>query len=1354
MAMGQSYPLNRYSVKDGLAQSVVNTIIQDQHGLIWFGTQDGISQFDGLEFTNYSTAKGLSHNVVRKIIHGPDYTLWIATDDGLSIFDVENKSFEVYRRPTIPGSRVRGLHRDTEGKFWVGTNNGVVRDPLGEHPMFLTEENGLPSSRVYAIAEDSLHRIWIGTDAGIAVWQDSVVQVYDKSNGLPNQKIRALHVTPQGDIWIGSYADGVTRYSDHQFTHFGTDMGLPPNRVTNITRDQKGKLWMGTDGGGALVYNDQGFDIFDESKGIQDESVSAIYQDLEGNFWFGTFGGGVYKLSVMNILTYTTAHGLISNNVTSLHRTHKGELWVGTNNDGITRLNGDEVSYLTSAEGLPDDRIFVIYESSDHSIWIGTEGGLTRYRNGYLKTWDESDGLTSTSVRTVMEASDGSIWFGTFQGGAYHLKNGKIRPYSTEKTLPNNDVFNIRELKTGEIWVGTDGGISVIHKGELINVITREDGLIDNRVSTLQVGRDSSIWIGTFGGGLSVYKNGEFRNYTTLDGLPNNIISFTLQDQSGSWWIGTKNGVTRYNGNSFSYYNAQNGLPSDEVNQRTGLIDSEGYLWFGTIEGVTRIDPNQRQKNTVKPPVYITKMAVLDQDTTTNSKLTLSHDENYLKFEYLALCYTNPKNVKYKYKLEGLDNRWHTSTNRNIQYTSLAPGDYTFRVIASNNDGIWNYDGDAVSFTIMKPFWQTYWFIGACILFLIGGGFWGIRWREERLQRYNRKLKRLVDEKTGELRRSEQLFRLIMENAGDLITMTDSNGDIEYISPSSIKLLGYRPSELIDKNIRSFIHPEDLRKVSLGNANMIRSNKTRNTEHRIKHRDGSWHTFISTQNVVQNEEDDTSLIIISHDITDRKKAEEELLDAKEKAEAANQAKSSFLANMSHELRTPLNAILGFSQILHRNLNIPTKERDYIQIMYKSGRHLLSMINDILDLSKVEAGRMEINPELIELRSYLGDLQNMFELKARDKGLTLEMHLSDELPDHIKLDAKKLRQILINLISNAIKFTHQGSVSLWVDFADVNGKEMLEFRVKDTGRGISEDEVSEIFSPFKQSKKQFSKGTGLGLSISQHLANLLEGDLTVTSELGVGSTFTLHLPFHEIKKGDEVTNYRQHKRKVDTIEGDAEWTVLVADDVDENRALVTAMLEGVGFTCLEARDGREAIELYDKHHPDFVILDIVMPKVDGREAFTEIRKRDNQVPIIALTASGFANTKQELLDMGFNDYISKPFDEHELFNAISEALDIRFTYLDQEAFEGSDLHANGDKNHRIKKISTLIQNELSSEVKDELKRALEFTDMDSLKELLPELNAHEELAQTLQLAIQDGDYRFLLELDEELERVLS
>jgi PAS domain S-box-containing protein len=1356
LVFSQSYPLNHYSVEQGLAQSVINTIVQDHNGIIWFGTQDGISRFDGQSFTNYSTGKGLSHNVVRKMIKGPDKTLWIATDDGLSLFDLEEETFRVLRPPVLPGERVRGLFKDSDGNIWVGTNHGVIRNPLSENPLTITAEDGLPHEFIFTIAQDTSGQLWLGTDNGIAIWQDSIHTVYNTQNGLVNHRVRTLHPAPDGTMWIGSYADGVTHFKNQTFSHYSRTDGLPPNRVTNMFSAQDSTVWMGTDGGGALAYQNGSFETFGKPQGLANSSVSALYQDHEGNYWFGTFGGGVYKWSFRHILAYTTDHGLTSNNITSSHRTHEGELWIGTNNEGITRIQGKQVRYLNTDNGLPDNRIFVIYEDSKHDLWIGTDGGLTHYQNGRLRTWDTDDGLTSTSVRTIIEASDGSMWFGTFRGGAYQLKNGQLTHYSVDDILPNNDVFNIREATNGNIWIGTDGGISIVSDGSLANILTTDDGLIDNRVSTLQQGNDGRMWIGTFGGGLSIYDQGTFKNISSQEGLPNNIICFTLQDQNEIWWIGTKNGLAKYDGQQFSYFNAQNGLPSDEINQRTGFMDHEGYLWFGTIEGITRLNPNQQNRNEVPPPVYITDLSIFEEDTTTNTFLDLSYNENYLKFEYLALCYTNPENVLYKYKLDGLDNKWHTTTNRNIQYTSLAPGEYTFHVIARNNDGVWNEIGDNLSFEIHPPFWNTYWFMGSSVLVLLILGFWGLQWREARLQQYNKKLKRLVNEKTEELQRSEHLFRLIMENAGDLITMTSANGEIEYVSPSSIKLLGYRPAEIIGHNIRSYIHPEDLRKVSLGSSQAIRSNKTRNIEHRLKHRDGTWHTFISTQNVVHNDEDnDTSLIIISHDITERKQAEEQLVEAKENAEAANKAKSTFLANMSHELRTPLNAILGFSQILHRNRNIPVKERDYVQIMHKSGRHLLSMINDILDLSKVEAGRMELHPEVFEIKSFLGDLRNMFELKARDKGITLTMHLGDSIPTHIKLDPKKLRQILINLISNAIKFTDEGSVSLEVQALGGEESSQLEFKVIDTGRGISASEIEEIFKPFQQSKMKFSQGTGLGLSISQHLAELMGGSLSATSKQGAGSTFTLKLPYEDVDEADQISHFGEERKKVKSINSDREWSILVVDDVDENRALVTAMLEEAGFHCVEAIDGHDAIKTYQAEEPDLIIMDIVMPRMDGREAFQRIRALNKSVPIVALTASGFANTRQELIDMGFDDYISKPFSEHELFSSIGEQLDLTFEYSDKPLDSEGSLNGQDEqyKREQLKHIASLIL-ELDETKRMELRRAIEFTDIDSLKKLLPNIKSYADLHQRLSRAIRDGDYRFLLELDEYLVHILD
>jgi PAS domain S-box-containing protein len=391
---------------------------------------------------------------------------------------------------------------------------------------------------------------------------------------------------------------------------------------------------------------------------------------------------------------------------------------------------------------------------------------------------------------------------------------------------------------------------------------------------------------------------------------------------------------------------------------------------------------------------------------------------------------------------------------------------------------------------------------------------------------------------------------------------------------------------------------------------------------------------------------------------------DELVSARKEAEEANQAKSVFLARITHELRTPLNAILGYSQIMAKDKSIADNHKLYIDSMYRSGIHLLNMINDILDLSKIEASRMELQNDEFDLRLVINDIHEMFRLKAIEKGLTLDVILSEDVHPYVEGDRSKLNQVLINLLGNAVKFTDKGSVSLKIEVKTLDNaleKQLLSFVVNDTGIGIPQEDIIKIFEPFHQAKNSISQGTGLGLSITSRIVTLMGGQIEVSSKLGLGSTFDLKIP---LKKLDTIAKEASNMfSKVESILSPKPFRILVVDDVEHNRQVVGLLMERLGAHVTEANNGLEAVESFEEINPHLIIMDIIMPVMDGVKAMRLIKKhkKGKDIPIIALTASGFDDKRDKLIAAGFTDYILKPFVEENLLESIHKHCDIEFEF---------------------------------------------------------------------------------------------
>jgi PAS domain S-box-containing protein len=510
-----------------------------------------------------------------------------------------------------------------------------------------------------------------------------------------------------------------------------------------------------------------------------------------------------------------------------------------------------------------------------------------------------------------------------------------------------------------------------------------------------------------------------------------------------------------------------------------------------------------------------------------------------------------------------------------------------------------------------------------------------------------------------------------VENSPTIVIITDTEANIQYVNPKFIEVTGYSAEEVVGKTprmLKSGQHPVEFYRYLW---NTITEGKTWFGEFCNRKKNGELYWEAASISPVRGKDGRVhSFLAIKEDVTGIKRVAEELKQAKDAAEAANQAKSAFLASMSHEIRTPLNAILGYGQLVLRDSALSVQSRNNLQVINRSGEHLLALVNDVLEVSKIEAGRVELEPTAFDLHALLDDLKAMFRLRTMDKGLEFEVIEAEGLSRYVIADAGKLRQVLINLLGNAVKFTNQGRITVRGSVSRTEtGQTLLALEVEDTGVGIAPEEMNLLFRYFEQTQsgRQTQSGTGLGLVISRDYARRMGGDLSVASEQGKGSVFRLEIPIAVAANLPAAARARE-RRVAGLAPGQSPVRALVADDNDTNRALLSALLESVGFEVREAKDGREAVAIWQAWQPALVLMDMRMPLMDGYEAARRIRMAPGgeSTVIIALTASTFDERTPAILKAGVDDLVCKPFKEDHLFEVIRMRLGVSYRYDDSEA----------------------------------------------------------------------------------------
>ncbi len=1285
-------------------------MILDHEGNIWITQTDN----KGIEIVNPKTETykelgkedgftgrcyGLSEDEKNNI--------WVATiGGGLNIIDRGAGEIKYLTKSNgIINDTLHAMTRDKKGRIWAAyKHGGILEIDINQGTVTnYGKMQGLEHENTYTLISDNLGQIWMGTRSGLCILDPvrGLIKKFGDIDGTPGDFILDLMMDDKHKMWVGTYSAGILVIDQNA----ATIHSLPNKTISSLFEDADENIWIGGNGSGITILNrDKGTSkSLDKQHGIADDFIQSFSQ-FNGNIWITSNGG----LDIIDSKNKTLSHtgrkeGLNTDTVYSILKDKYDNVWFTGPSAGIEIMDSAKtnIKLATTKTGLSDNAISAIKEDKNGLIWIATNNkGLDVVDpvTWTIQNLSNVPGLNDTCYKVLLPDKYGRMWVGTDKGIYVIDKNqGTITNISTREGLSNDYISSLLEYKDQVVAAAhekvniitappytSDSGKSAAGKWT-ISFLSKSEGLVLGAQAwdvNAMTKKGKYLW-----GGTGVTTIEEIRE--TVDSTPTFITGLMIMNQN------------------MSFANPSMYAKHDTI--RT--VDS-----FYVKGQVPAHSPYQQQGDFTWDSV--------SEQYGIPVNLKIPYNQNYIQFQFAQAHTGREDSVLYSYILEGIDKRWSAISNKTTtdNYLNLPPGDYVFKVCSRDLGGHWGKPA-VFSFTITPPWWKTWWAYAICILSLVGLLWWFIHYRSKKLLDENRLLEDKISERTREVKQQADELSTVNQISQALVSQEDLQSLIHLVGNKLRDLFKANIVyvALLDKKTRIISFPyqygDKMPPLKLGEG--LTSKIILSGEPLLINKDVHEHTAllgidrvgipassylgvpipVSDEIIgvlsIQSTEDENrfaekdkrllSTIAANVGVAIRKarlfeevkQANTEADAARKTAEEANAAKSAFLSTVSHELRTPLTSVLGFAKITKKRLEekifpltdtsdpktIKTIEQisGNLGVVIAEGERLTNLINDVLDLAKIEAGKMEWNMEPVRIQDVVDRAIASTSALFDQKNLKLDKKIDENLPE-ISGDRDKLIQVVVNLLSNAVKFTNQGAVTCSVYQKDGS----IVVGITDTGIGIAPEDHDKVFEQFKQVGDTLTdkpKGTGLGLPICKEIVEHHNGHIWLESELGHGSTFYFMLPV--IPKDENTVRHiqlndlvRQLKKRMEQS-GPAmqveNATILVVDDDDGIRSLLKQELTEAGYNVDEAINGKDAIVKIRSKRPDLIILDVMMPEMNGFDV-AAILKNDPQTMEIPIIILSIVQDKSRGFRIGVDRYLTKPIDTGLLFSEIGHLLE--------------------------------------------------------------------------------------------------